>query len=529
MSITDGPDDEGSLGATRGVPGEQPGPQELFKANRDAIARSTEHPVTIRNAKNHRYGFAEDEGAGIAGLGGKRNGSNKKPFRWMFKKQPNCPDVVHPNAQANGDDKCWTIVNYDTNRRIFAGPGTALQEGVGAVKDNVAVTPDHVWKIDRKGGTKRFVNVASGRSLSMPNRETPALSVGATPGAVGEKTGADEEFAVEPDEDDGKKPIKFSEEEPVTIANPKTGRAIFAEPDDDPNAGVGGKKAGPRGPEKCQSTGDPHFISFAGKKFDNHNLGWQVLYKKGALMLEMEHALLRMSGTRQIMINKGYRVTYNGHVVDEGSAGKVPAANGKISLDKTLITLGARSFGSWFTSGKVLQPWRYDVFITAANSAGAVGLCAGIKVDKTPVVDQAPRDFGGNKVSKPAAKAACRKLHQGTDQFDACVNDALILDDPALLPEIVEGSKQAEEQEKGHNKAAVTVVEGKDPLPPKCQCTGDPHCISFHGRKFDNHYLGWQVLYMKGGLIVEQEHALYQMKGNKAIMISKGYRITHNG
>jgi len=199
-----------------------------------------------------------------------------------------------------------------------------------------------------------------------------------------------------------------------------------------------GVAAIPPSPKTCRSTGDPHFISFNGTRFDNHDEGWQTLFEVGKVKVEAEHKPFRGS----IMINRGWRVSYDNQIIEQGAGGVVPSSSSDGGLSGTLVMyepfvmvrINTRDFEkyAWFE-----YRFLYDIFITTQSyeDEDATGLCAdrGV-VNEIPVFPENPN------VSEEEANAACADL-LGTDVYEDCVADVRLVDDAEATEDLVADAK----------------------------------------------------------------------------------------
>ena len=178
----------------------------------------------------------------------------------------------------------------------------------------------------------------------------------------------------------------------------------------------------------CKSTGDPHFTTFNGIKFDYHALGWNLLYEKADLKVETYHVALPNGST--IAINHAVKVTYKGNVYDFVDGTKPP---GDEYFDETgdemifpadpvaKVTVTSRYF--------FRDQYIHNVFVTTANTAPpATGLCvdeteeaqAAVAADATTVAE-----FDPNGVTQEQAELECANIDD-PEIFEECVFDLRI-------------------------------------------------------------------------------------------------------
>jgi len=181
-------------------------------------------------------------------------------------------------------------------------------------------------------------------------------------------------------------------------------------------------------PEYCRSTGDPHFRAFNGTRFDNHDIGWQTLYEMGKVKVEAEHALFKPRG--RVMINRAWRVFYDGNIIEQGERGAAPSNDGVIVLydPMVMIEITARDFRKydWF-----VDEFLYNIWIMTPHYEYASGLCADKQVANEP--PEFPED---PTVTIDVANIACANLI-GTDLHDDCVADVRLFDDIEGIEDIV--------------------------------------------------------------------------------------------
>jgi len=182
----------------------------------------------------------------------------------------------------------------------------------------------------------------------------------------------------------------------------------------------------------CRSTGDPHFTTFGGAKFNFHELGWNLLYEKGALKVEALHEkFFPDSKTSTIASNGAVKVTYRGKVYDFVD-GKTPKEDSYFKFDTLSLTFPYDEDAPDDPAAKVTVTSRYvfrglyihNIFVTTSATTGAKGLCAD-KSDKElaaivavdPVVT-----FNDELITEEEAGQECQDL-QGTEAFEDCVFD----------------------------------------------------------------------------------------------------------
>jgi len=181
----------------------------------------------------------------------------------------------------------------------------------------------------------------------------------------------------------------------------------------------------------CRSVGDPHFVSFNGTRFDNHDISWQTLFEKGKLKVEMEH--VPFPRREWIMINNAWRVSYDGQIVEQGEGGVVPS--GTISPDGLAGTLDI--YDPFFVRIHISYHRRYyNAYITTQHYEDATGLCA-----DRGIVNEAPLFPENPNISEEEANAACADV-AGTDAYEDCVADVRLVDDEALTEEMVSNAKE---------------------------------------------------------------------------------------
>jgi len=66
-------------------------------------------------------------------------------------------------------------------------------------------------------------------------------------------------------------------------------------------------------PKTCSSVGDPHLESHYGILYDNHQSGWTALFDAEGIKIETEQVFL--SGSTNVMFNRGWRVSENGTLI----------------------------------------------------------------------------------------------------------------------------------------------------------------------------------------------------------------------
>jgi hypothetical protein len=193
-----------------------------------------------------------------------------------------------------------------------------------------------------------------------------------------------------------------------------------------------------RATKTCYSVGDPHLSSFAGVRFDNHGVGWQILYEMGELKIEAQQAKWR-TGNTGVAINRAYRVTYKGQVT-QGDGGQMPTSNGMMQFTSPVVKLTVQAVD--FTRlAWAVDKFIYNIYVTTAETVGAEGLCA--RGSRRRLDDESNPVFPTNPlVSEQQAIAACAGLET---QSDNCVTDVRMSNDPGAIDVISKSFKVVED------------------------------------------------------------------------------------
>jgi hypothetical protein len=187
----------------------------------------------------------------------------------------------------------------------------------------------------------------------------------------------------------------------------------------------------------CYSVGDPHLSSFAGARFDNHAVGWQILYEMGELKIEAQQAKWR-AGNTGVAINRAYRVTYNGQVT-QGYGGQMPTSNGVMQFTSPAVKLTVQAV-DYTRLAWAVDKFIYNIYVTTAETVGAEGLCA--RGSRRRLEESNPAFPTNPLVSEQQAVAACAGLET---QSDNCVTDVRMSNDPAAIDVISKSFKVVEE------------------------------------------------------------------------------------
>jgi hypothetical protein len=208
---------------------------------------------------------------------------------------------------------------------------------------------------------------------------------------------------------------------------------------------------GGRTRKTCYCVGDPHCSDFAGDEWSNFDLGWKTFYQKGNLKIEGDQGGLWRPGANS---NKGYRVTYNGNVVHaqlgklvsydigNGQLGQTTTNTGVIVIDfpSPAVKLVAKvvDFNNPKGTG---DRYMYNIMVSTTETDGAQGVCAGDK--RRLLQDESKPSFPSDPVvTEEQAKAACADLKP---QFDNCVYDLRMSNDPSVIDMIVKSFTEVEE------------------------------------------------------------------------------------
>jgi len=181
--------------------------------------------------------------------------------------------------------------------------------------------------------------------------------------------------------------------------------------------------------QTCHSIGDPHIQSFDQTLFDNHELGWQLLYGSpdGSITIETQHE--PFVNAPSATYNHAYRITQDGIIVEEGTEGQVPAILDEYGFYYMNYDHGARG-GLYIRLQPVLVDWienvtpfyMYYIYITTSIVEGSTGLCSPSEqhLDAFNMDDYSEETLN-------AAQTACQEVITTTSIFEACVRDVLLL------------------------------------------------------------------------------------------------------
>jgi len=243
----------------------------------------------------------------------------------------------------------------------------------------------------------------------------------------------------------------------------------------------------------CSMIGDPHYVSFGGVQFDNHEPGWNTLYETAKLKIEVHHLIVigEMSVADAVRINyehDGKRLYY------EFKDGAVPLIDSTLTFPDPAvrITIGTLQWR---------KMWPYSVYLSTYDVSGCGGLCCDgdftqVRQNVTEMEDL----LCDTAMSIKDAEAVCYKSRD-TDFFEACILDVRIMScvedatptDSAKLiaisTESVEVKQAAMDAAESEVHYAITGI-GKE---PDYGVVGDPLIMGLSGQvfKFDGRNDAW--------------------------------------
>mmetsp|Transcript_16541 Transcript_16541/g.24403 ORF Transcript_16541/g.24403 Transcript_16541/m.24403 type:complete len:794 (+) Transcript_16541:280-2661(+) len=183
-------------------------------------------------------------------------------------------------------------------------------------------------------------------------------------------------------------------------------------------------------PKTCSSVGDPHLESHYGILYDNHQSGWTALFDAEGIKIETEQVFL--SGSTNVMFNRGWRVTENGIITAQGDNGAVPAEGIFFVMEPITVWIHAMAFD--LTLRAPFYDWMYNIFVTTSQFETDDSLCScqTFEDDESPIQATDP-----NPEDAAAAEEACKHLLPDFPSlYKGCFNDVLILG-AEMMTEIV--------------------------------------------------------------------------------------------
>jgi hypothetical protein len=201
-------------------------------------------------------------------------------------------------------------------------------------------------------------------------------------------------------------------------------------------------------PDMCQSYGDPHYVSFAGKYFDCHIVGWNVIFEhvSSGLVIEANHTAWGtshqlvgglVSVTAAIRASSFCGSTFytigRNFYIDDGFVSTASLTQVESFYNNIAIRISAPDEYTvhflltnvylrmrWFSGANI-----WNVYLSVPRGLGGIknGLCVtGVCAQTAPTL---PTVFGG-AITREQAYAVCAKL-VARELLDACMLDVFVL------------------------------------------------------------------------------------------------------
>ena len=233
----------------------------------------------------------------------------------------------------------------------------------------------------------------------------------------------------------------------------------------------------------CYSYGDPHFVSFGGTKFDHHeHNAWTLMYEQGDLSIEIHQIFTNYAAAT---INDAVRITYQGHAYLY-TGGTVPSSADAHSPTDGKLSFTDPELGVEMVSRFFKDQWYYNIWIVTRETWEAIGGCID-NYDGTPSLPETPVVYPEGSPTLAEAEAICDAL-RGTDNFDSCVFDVRMVNDPEGAASFLASSTELEVTQRTlMEDTAAVVVEDMGGV------VGDPLIMGLNGQffKFEGRDSAW--------------------------------------
>lgn len=244
----------------------------------------------------------------------------------------------------------------------------------------------------------------------------------------------------------------------------------------------------------CHSVGDPHIQKFDGDIFDTHFEGWMPLYSKGNFEIELH----QVSWDKNRPFPKGpavnaairYRTdpTKKWETRKDGDLlGPNNDQSGVWRFSNPDVTVTVKS-PNYLTLGWATVKRIYNVWVSTKDIDGAKGQCIEGVLKRRLLETSGGVSFPSNpNVTKVQAQAACAGLGS---QFDNCITDVRMADDPAASATIAKAFVEVEITQKqverdAHARRTTTVPTPTMTVPNSTTSVPTPMATSLQTSSVD--------------------------------------------